>query len=55
MKPIHPKIWDSMAAYPNSKFPVKGISKNGNSEGSMGSKSNLTGFVSVQPPFFLLT
>ena len=43
------------AAYPNSKIPVKSISKNGNSDGSIGSKSKLARLRSGKPLFFLST
>jgi hypothetical protein len=50
-----PKSQDSRAAYPNSKFLDKSISKNGNGEGSMGSKSKRTRLRSVQPLFSFST
>jgi len=42
-KTTRPKIQYSHAAYPNSKFLAKGISKNGNGDGTIGSKSKPTG------------
>jgi hypothetical protein len=42
------KSQDFRTAYPNSKFLVKGISKNGNGDGTIGSKSKPTRLRSVQ-------